>query len=289
MIRGIRLGMTISEIRALYPDASEPSERDEVGRSAIFLQEKEDGSRLEGISSIFLHLFSGRVYSIRASYDESHLKEANELIKPLDLPDKSYANTECQGFSAGVFRHSDKTLTIEVNDSKAFAKIIKLTNEIEENSADCQKTPVIRRIVLGMPEAQFRSLYPHARSFRQRIDVGELVLHIMNYRDPSLNGISDVWGFFLDGKLYFFLIDYSSQVQWKDIDQFVENFSKPMGLRMKWEGSTFTESRSLRCHSFIVKAEMKDGHPRVMIQDRAAALLLNKREEQLKSPSSFRP
>ncbi|MBA3357009.1 MAG: hypothetical protein H0U18_13940 [Pyrinomonadaceae bacterium] len=150
-----------------------------------------------------------------------------------------------------------------------------------------QDPPVIRGVRLGMTATQFRTLYPRAQEVRKRSEVGELVLHNVNVGDPRLKGMSDLWTYFLDGELYFLATDYTDQIEWKGIDQFVEQFSKATGLRTKWEG--YFEDRTLRCHSFVVKAEINAGHPRVMIQDRAAVLKLNKREDQLKSPANFRP
>jgi hypothetical protein len=93
--------------------------------------------------------------------------------------------------------------------------------------------------------------------------------------------------YFLDGKLYVLLTNYGNQIEWKGIEQFVEQFSKAMGLRTKWDG--YSEKRTLSCHTFVVSAEITANHPSVMIHDKSAYSKVQKRLEQLKSPASFRP
>jgi hypothetical protein len=138
-----------------------------------------------------------------------------------------------------------------------------------------------------MTANQFRSLYPRAQIVKKRPEVGELVLRNIGSDNQRLRGIGTLWTYFLDDTLYFIVIDYADQIQWKDIDQFVEQFSKATRLRTKWVG--YLNSRTLRCRGFVIEAELIANHPRVRIQDRAAIIKLNKREEQLKSPANFRP
>jgi hypothetical protein len=288
MTRGIRLGMTLSEAQVVYPNISEPTERDEVGISSVYLRGKEGGEKLKGVESLFLLFFSGRIYHITAQYEKSYEHEVTELTDPLGLPNKDYARTECQGFDASIFRpSSNKTIHLDLTDTVAQRKIIELRSELEENAADCQNAPVIRGIKLGMTVTQFRTLLPSAQTARRRNEVGEVVLRNINVGEPRLEGIGTLVTYFLDGKLYFIVIDYTNQIEWKGIDEFVDRFSKATGLRTKWDGSF--EDRTLRCHSFIVKAQMSTGKPRIIIQDRAAVRQLSKREEQLKSPANFRP
>ena len=285
-IRGVKLGMTVSEVKSLYPSISEPTERDEVGVSAILV--KGGDEKLKGIESLFLHFFRARVYYISARYETSYSQEVAELTGPLELPNKQYARTECQGFTVSVYRPSDnRSVHLDLTDKLAQTKIIALTDEIKENSADCQKSPEIRGMRLGMTAAQFQRLYPKAQVARRRTDVGEVVFRNINTGDQNLTGIVSLLSYFLDGQLYFLVVDYDDRIKWTGIEQFVERFSKPLGLRTKWEG--YFDDRTLRCHSFIVKAEMATGKPRITIQDRAAVSKLNKREEQLKSPANFRP
>jgi hypothetical protein len=288
-IRGIRLGMPISEVKALYSGIAEQKLPDEAGASVIVFP-RGGGERLKGIDSLFLNFFGGRVFYIHVEYERSHWQEATELTKWLDLPNKEYAKAECQGFTAVLIRLSvDQTLSLSLTDTVAERKFISRLSEMKKNAADCQKAPVIRGVTLGMPVTQYRTLYPHAQQVRKRIDVGELVFRNVNGADPRLKGISDLWTYFLDGALYFVAVDYTNQIEWNGIDQFVERFSKPLGLRTKWEDGPTSDSRMLRCHSFVVTAKMSAGHPQTAIQDRAAAVKLNKREKQLKSPGSFRP
>jgi hypothetical protein len=289
-IRGLRLGMTISEVRALYPVIVEPKERSEVGESTIYIPRSHSfDERLKGIDSLYLIFFRGRLYHISVDYKEpTYWRELTELIKPLALPDKGFGAVDCHGFSAMVFRHANSQ-RLTLTDTVAQQKKIELSDELKENSADCQHAPVMRNVKLGMTANQFKRLYPRAQIIKKRLEVGELVLRTIGREDQRLNGIGTLWTYFLDDALYFIVIDYANQVQWKDIDQFVEHFSKPFGLRSKWEGSTFSETRALRCHSFVVSAEMRAANPRVTIQDRTAVLQLNRREEQLKSPANFRP
>jgi hypothetical protein len=284
-IRGIKLGMTISELKILYPNLTEPKERDEAGTSAIYLQGIEN-EKLKGIESLFVHFFRGRVYHISARYKLADANEANEVAKLLDLPKKDYARTECQGFGASVFRYSDKTVSLDLTDTLAQIKVLALHSELTEKSAECQKLPVLRGISLGMSVAKFRGLYP-SQVIRNRTEVGELVLRKISGDDARLAGITTLWAYFLDGALYFLVIDYSNQIEWKSIDQFVEYFSKATGLQTKWDGSF--NDRTLRCERFIVTAELKDSRPRIKLQDRTSAVKLNKREETLKSPGTFRP
>jgi hypothetical protein len=297
VIRGIRLGMTISEVRTLYPIIGEPKERGTDGTSDMSYF-KSDGYHegLKGIHSLILFLFNGRVYHISVDYDEpDYWRELTELVKPIGLPNEGFAAAQCRGFRVTVFRHSDRQ-TLWVSDSLAEKKVSKYRNELEENSADCQTAPVIRRVSLGMTTTQFRSLYPRAQVAMKRSEVGELVLRNINVADPRLKGISALWAYFLDDALYFLVVDYTNQIEWKDIDQFVEQFSRSTGYRTKWEGydenpeiRALTPTRTLRCHGFIIGAKMTDGGPKLWIQERTAVSKLNKREEQLKSPTTFRP
>jgi hypothetical protein len=286
VIRGIKLGMTLSEVKSLYPSVSEPTERDEVGLSPIVIQGGDE--KLKGINSLFLHFFRARVYYISARYDQNYSDEVAELTGPIGISTKEYARTECQGFTVSVFRPSDKkTVHLDLTDTSAQTKIIALQNELKENSADCQRPPEIRGIKLGMTTPQFQRLFPKAQLVRKRSDVGEVVFRSINSGDPNLKGIVSLLSYFLDGQLYFLVVDYDDRVKWTGLDQFVERFSEPLGLRTKWDG--YFDERTLRCHSFIVKAEMPTGRPRITIQDRNAVSKLNKREEQLKSPANFRP
>ena len=286
VVRGIKLGMTFSEVKSLYPSISEPTERDEVGLSGILIQGGDE--KLKGIDSLFLHFFRARVYYISARYDQNYSDEVAKLTGPIGRSTKEYARTECQGFTVSVFRPSDnKRVHLDLTDTSAQTKIIALQNELKENSADCQRPPEIRGIRLGMTTAQFQRLYPKAQVVRKRSDVGEVVFRNINSEAPNLKGIVSLLSYFLDGQLYFFVVDYDDRIKWIGIDQFVERFSEPLGLRKKWDG--YFDDRTLRCHSFIVKAEMLTGRPRISIQDRNAVSKLNKREEQLKSPANFRP
>jgi hypothetical protein len=287
-IRGLKLGMTMFEVKSLYPGISEPTERDEFGRSMIFIHEAEGNGRLKGIEYLSLWMFSRKVFSISVSFKEPNYAEVDELTKLLSLDTSDYTTARCEGFNATVFRHSDSQ-KIDLMDTLALNKIVTLSNEMKENSADCQVSPTMRGIGIGMTVAKFKALFPRSREVRNRSEVGELILHDINAGNARLNGVTDLWLYFLDGKLYFFAIDYGNQVQWKSLDQFVEQFSKGLGFRTKWEGAEFTETRTLLCHSFAVVATMKDGHPRIAIQDRAAAAKLSQREERSKSPASFRP
>jgi hypothetical protein len=286
-IRGLRLGMTISEVKALYSGISEPNNRDEVGRSMVMIRGAQDNDRLKGIDYLFLSLFNGKVFSMSVSFKEQSNSEVDDLVRALSLTKNGdYATAYCEGFNASIFRHSDSQ-TLDLMDTLALNKIVILSNEMKENSADCQSAPTVRGIGLGMALTKFKSLYPGSQELK-RSEVGELVLHSISTGNARLS-VTDLWLYFLDGKLYFFAIDYSNQIQWKSIDQFVEQFSKGVRLRTKWEGAEFSDSRTLLCHSIAVVASMKDGHPRIAIQDRAAAANLTKREERSKSPSSFRP
>ena len=286
VIRGIKLGMTFSEIKSLYPSISELTERDEVGVSAILVRGGDE--KLKGIESLFLHFFRARVYYISAKYDQDYSSEVAELTEPVGISIKDYARTECQGFTLSVFRPSDnKSVHLDLTDTAAQTKISAIQNELKENSADCQRPPEIRGIKLGMTTPQFQRLFPKAQVVRNRSDVAEVVFRSINSGDQNLKGIVSLLSYFLDGQLYFIVVDYDDRIKWAGIDQFVERFSEPLGLRTKWDG--YFDDRTLRCHSFIVKAEMATGRPRITIQDRNAVSKLNKREEQLKSPANFRP
>jgi len=287
--RGLKLGMTISQVKALYPSVAEPKARDELGETNVYIPGRDAAEKLKGIDSIFLSIIDGRVYVIIATYAQDYEQEPLEIAKSLGLPNEDYANAQCAGFSVDIFHHSDRTYKILLTDLMVVGKKIARSNELKENAADCQVVPPVRGIGLGMTLAKFKTLYPRSREVRNRTEVGELILHDVSAGNARLNGVTDLWLYFLDGKLYFFAIDYSNQIQWKSLDQFVEQFSKSVGLRTKWEGSEFTESRTLLCRNFAVVATIKDGHPRIVIQDRAAAAKLTKREERSKSPASFRP
>lgn len=139
--------MTMSEVRALHPIIPEPKERAADGTSSTSYNPNLHGYHegLKGINSLFLLLFNGRIYSIRVSYKEPDYLELTELTKPLEFPDKDFATATCQGFDADVHRHSDSQ-TLVLTDTLAQRKMIELSNEIKENSADCQKAPRYRPI-----------------------------------------------------------------------------------------------------------------------------------------------
>ena len=59
--RGIRLGMTLTEVKVVYPNISEPTERDEIGESNVLILGSQAGEKLKGVESIFLLFFNGRV------------------------------------------------------------------------------------------------------------------------------------------------------------------------------------------------------------------------------------
>lgn len=288
-LRGVRLGMTIQDAKARHPDIVERNERDAIGRSdAIYLHFTDIvvTQNLKGIESLFLQVFAGKVFYISIEYEKDSGKEAVEIARSVGLSDKEFATIDCRGFSLSLYHYSDK-LTITLSDRAALNTIAARTAELEEDAGDCQQSPVIRGLELGTSLAQFRKLYPRALGIRERREVGETVFDGVNKNNPQLQGVNGILVYFLDGALYFLVIDYSSQIQWHGIDQFVEVFSKGVGLRTKWQG--IADHRTLRCRAFVVTADFKDGHPRITIQDRAATVKLNKREAQLKSPSTFRP
>jgi hypothetical protein len=282
VIRGIRLGMTLSEAKALYPNISALRVRDGSGVFEAYIPEEGRSEKLKGVQYLFLDFFNDKLYYIMLSYNLDYRQEVAELAESVGLSNANYATANCEGFSATVSLY-----TIYLTDTRSANKVAAL----KENSAECQRSPVIRGVRLGMSSAQFKTLYPLARIIRKRTEVGEIVFRSTG-DDARLKGISTLWTYFLDGKVYFLVVDYSSQIEWASLDQFVEQFSKTTGLRKEWDGpreDSGGADRTLLCHDFTVRAKWIGGHPRVMIAARSEVLKLTKREEQSKSPASFRP
>jgi hypothetical protein len=168
-IRGIKLGMTVSEVKGLYPNIKEPSKPDEIGISTVLYSPsiiQAPIEKLKGIDSLFLLFFKGKLYDIDVSYKEpSYWQEISELAKPLNLlnlPDKNYATAKCQGFEATIFHHSDDQ-KLTLSDTRVGMVIGALLIEQEENAKDCRNPPIIRGIGLGMALSQFKILFPHAQ------------------------------------------------------------------------------------------------------------------------------
>ncbi len=284
-IRGIRLGMTISEVKALYPGITTLRVVDESGVLLMYFPEGDRSEMLKGVLNLYLDFFNGKVYNVTVLYEQTYWQEAGELRKSVGLPNADYAAAQCQGFRLAI-SEGLKDITIYLTDTRSASKIAAL----KENSAECQRSPIIRGVRLGMSSAQFKTLYPLARIIRKRTEVGEIVFRSIG-DDARLKGIGTLWTYFLDGKVYFLVVDYSSQIEWTSLDQFVEQFSKTTGLRKEWDGPREDSGadRALLCRDFTVRAKWIAGHPRVTIADRSEVLKLTKREERSKSPASFRP
>jgi len=294
-IRGIRLGMTVSEVRAIHPTIAESNTRDTANISMKYsaVRGKPDKT-LNGIASLFLDFFQGRLWMITVFYEHNNAQEIEPILTVLSLPKEAGSRAICQGFEAKldqIFTQVEwevslmDTAAAEKRAALAVEKSIAL--EEKKGNAQCERSPVIRGVKLGMTSTQFKTLYPHARIVSKRTEVGELVFRSLGGDDARLQGIGTLWTYFLDGKVYFMVVDYSSKIEWKSLDQFVEQFSKRTGLRKKWDVAL--SDRTLRCSDFTVQAKWSAGHPRVLISDRSEVLKLTKREERSKSPASFRP
>jgi hypothetical protein len=156
----------------------------------------------------------------------------------------------------------------------------------DENSPGCKVAPTIRDIKLGMSAGQFTGLYPRSKIVRKRNEVGEWVSWVNAGNEQRLKGVEQLFAFFLDGNLLSFSIYYDNQIEWKGVDQFVEQFSRSTGVPAQWSGNG---GRWLLCKSFYINAELVYGKPRVRIIDVAGLNNLAEREKRLKSPSNFRP
>jgi hypothetical protein len=242
---------------------------------------------LHGINSLYLSFFGDRLWHISVFYPRNEAQEIEPIVTSLNMPNEDRSSAVCQGFKADLdLRSPDWQLSL--GDTVAAQKIRALEiREMQKIAAQCQKSLVIRGVRLGMSSTQFKALYPRAKMIRKRTEVGELVYRNVSSQDAGLKAVRTLTSSFLDGKLFYVVIDYATQIEWEGIDQFVEQFTKGTGLPKNWD--SYHESRTLQCPSFVVEAEMTAGHPRVAISDRAEVLKLTKREERLKSPSSFRP
>ena len=295
LIRDIRLGMAVAEVRALHP--SIVNWNGSVVHNALDITMKyaatssSGDKNLAGIASLYLSFFRGHLWNITAFYEPANAKEIDPIIAPLNMPKEAGSETICRGFGVrlGNLLPSSDQWELSLYSTVIEKEIadLEIAAEVKKNNATCQKSPVIRGVTLGTSIAEFKSLHPHAKVIRNRAEVGETVFRSLGNDDARLQGIGTLWTYFLDGKVYFLVVDYGREIEWKNLDQFVEQFSKTIGLRKEWDMSV--DGRILGCRDFTVEAKWSVDHPRVMIMNRSETLKLTKREERSKSPSSFRP
>jgi hypothetical protein len=160
---------------------------------------------------------------------------------------------------------------------------------------DCGKAPTIRHVTLGMSLRDFQSLYPRSELTRKRQDVPWATFGISGIADSRLKGVSSLQVYFFEGRLYSLSVQYTGEIEWTSVEQFVRQFSKTTGLPSDWEGSSerrWDESseRQLRCKTFNVVARLDYiRRPTVNLQDVPATIRLIEREREMRSPARFRP
>lgn len=97
-IRGVKLGMTATEFRKLYPQSFILRARDEVGRSMMSLNGRRD-QRLKGIDTLAAAFIDGKLYYLSVQYDTRiEWKGIDQFIatfsKTAGVPQKWYGSFE---------------------------------------------------------------------------------------------------------------------------------------------------------------------------------------------------
>lgn len=141
VVRGIKLGQTIAEVRSLFPEADdnynarlalgfESMRSDDLGVSMQMITTPFDSGRLKGTESVMLRYLDGRVASFRINYDnsvrwQSSAHFADAIADQLHLPAEGWRNDgpsvrlTCSGFYVNVIGVFANQLTISREDLDA--------------------------------------------------------------------------------------------------------------------------------------------------------------------------
>jgi hypothetical protein len=147
-IGGIRLGMTLEEVLALFPGSKENSEvRVDLGRPASQLGETslvinpeayESGSKFPGAKQIAFTLLDGRVSNFTVGYNGPKWKHVDEFVAKFsegrNLPaawegyvgmDTALKSLKCDGFEISVFAggKNGSANNVRINDLVADRKL----------------------------------------------------------------------------------------------------------------------------------------------------------------------
>lgn len=157
-IRGIRLGMTPLQLSNTYSGISHLTGSVENGSYGLNVND-EDGTteiniidslyptKLEGVSSVTIRLFEGKVYNFEINYDprfvpKDHDEFVRQVSKSLNMPDALWKFKEER---RAVLDCSDSTYvrvngySIEVVDLKAFLKTRDYKNQKEDQRGNSFK------------------------------------------------------------------------------------------------------------------------------------------------------
>ena len=141
VVRGIKLGQTVAEVRSLFPEADnnhtasltlgfESMRSDDLGVTQQTINPFRDSARLKGIENVWLRYLDGRVASFRINYDtsvrwQSSAQFAAVIADQLHLPAEGWRQDgfsirlTCSGFYVDVIGVVGNQLTISREDLDA--------------------------------------------------------------------------------------------------------------------------------------------------------------------------
>jgi hypothetical protein len=141
VVRGIKLGQTVAEVRSLFPEAVNnynaslalgfvSMRSDELGVTEQTITPLRDSERLKGTENILLRYLDGRVASFRINYDisvrwQSSAQFAAAISDQLHLPAEGWRENglsmrlTCSGFYVNVIGVVANQLTISREDLDA--------------------------------------------------------------------------------------------------------------------------------------------------------------------------
>jgi hypothetical protein len=251
VIRGIKLGMTTREVRALYPASfSEPREgvveldvRGDpvITREMIVGGVRNSDERLKGISELLLHFLDDALYKVFVEYsDLDYWEEATQLAKPLNLSGEDWAGSQCQGFTVNIFRRQNNRVSLLLIDTRLERREAALSVEKrgrEGCTLGIDKAPAIRGIRLGMTVADVLAIHPTISESNDRrtaaFERGWRTMSVdMRYSaassapDKSLHGIDSLYLSFFGDRLWHMSIFYPRN-EAQEIETIVTSLNMP--------------------------------------------------------------
>lgn len=116
------------------------------------------------------------------------------------------------------------------------------------------KAPVIRGLMLGMTEADAGNLLGtnvkfEIDKFENRAEIRHAAF--LASRIPGFDGIGFVTLDVFQSKIYHISVNYSDDVKWKSVEEFVDNFAPKLGIVGKvWERDSNGIGATAHCKEF---------------------------------------
>ena len=145
-LRGLRLGMTIDEVRTRFPGIF-IGDADAAGKAFSAVVKAKGlnvnvGFDLEGIAGLFITFLDGRISEIHVMYDNTQLKTPGEftskIAETLNLPDKYASEHQCYDFSVRAYFFEqwgggpDKFPSVYLEDAAASKVLSDRMRQIEQ-------------------------------------------------------------------------------------------------------------------------------------------------------------